>query len=490
MISDAEFADFAIHLENIYRDELHRGPTDTFVDPLGRSRWTTDYYVLRTEGKDHETASREVNRRIREIVGLPVDPPVDPPVEPPVDPPPPPTSDLVRQVAGYVRTEGRKWSDDSGRRSFRICSWFPALRCFKDHRDASLRQLDEIREYWQGVRIFWHLGTPWWTDHNMGVDPRWPDFDNLFVAFLRECQARNIRVSMSSGDMQVLVPDGNEAHWHAHMAELAASVDQTTVGWWGVWNEGWQNAARPSPETAAAISQTIQSRYPWGAHALSDPSTGEEAAGLDAWSRPPANHTLIHGWRDFPGSIRRAFNLVYEGKGWLLNQDEPVGAGPRVYRRDDNPRHLFALYTMHLLTDQMTTFFGGHGLTAWSPENGLSRDWGFRELPRIWKDINIPEHFDGWGLRAGHRGDAAVYATTYADRGEGPERCDGVQSGNRAFFMVYGGRGNWDVRSRWNATARIWTETGLLAESNVSAGQQVLQAPSSMEAALVELEMR
>jgi hypothetical protein len=477
-ITDSEFQDFADRLDAVYRDDLKRDPLETFVDPLGRGRWATDYYMLREDGLSHDAAFAEVKRLIYEIVGI------ENLIDPPVKPVP---NDLVKFVQGYVRTQGRRWADDSGLRSFRICSWFPALRCFRDHREAALLELDNIAAHWQGVRIFWHVwtGNGWAPGYE--VDPRWPDFDELFVDFLLACRDRGLRVSLSCGDMQDLCPDSNEVHWHEHIAELAASVDQMTVSWFSIWNEGWKNAARPTPDNAAYISNAIQRHFPWGAHGLSDPQDQEEAIPLSNWSRPPANFTLVHGTRDFPSSIRRAFNLVYEGQGWLLNQDEPVGAGPNVTARDDNPRHLFALYTMHLITGQMTTFFGGHALKSWTPTAGLERDWGFRELPELWSLMNLPENFQEWELRAGHRSDAAIYATSYADRGNGPERCDGAQNGDYAWFIPSGGRGIWDIRSRWNATFRIWTHEGLAAEGTVSAGGQIFSGGADTEALIIEL---
>lgn len=484
-MTDQEFITFADHLEATYRDTLSRGPEVTHVDRLGWARWTSDYVTQRQAGQSHEPAIAEVTRRIHAAAG----------VLPPPGPAPTPGDRLIRPVEGYVRTEGRRWADDSGLRSFRVVSWFPALRCARDRWDETLRELDAIALGWHGVRIFWHLGTPWWTDTGYGVDPRWPNFDQVFTRFLQACRDRQLRVSLSAGDMQVLCPrgerDGAERDWYRRIAQLCASVDQQTVSWWGIWNEGWQNAATPSARYAAELSAIVQAVYPWGAHALSDPQEQEEPWALDEWSRPPANHTPVHGTRGYPDSLRRAFNLTYDehaGGGRtprLINQDEPVGAGPDVYARDDDPRHLFALYTLHRICGQMTTFFGGHGLKSWRQPGDLARDWGFRELPARWAQMSIPEDIQGWEIKPGHHGDAAIYPSSFADRGEGPERCDGAQTADRAWFVASGGRGIWQLRSRRDAHVRVWGPRGVIREGPASAGAVIFSADASTTRAVV-----
>jgi hypothetical protein len=80
-LSDPELTLLAQRLERKYSaapDEggLGRGPTTTYVDPLGASRWRWDYINLRNEGKTPDQAWAQVNRTINGIAGLPGD--VDP----------------------------------------------------------------------------------------------------------------------------------------------------------------------------------------------------------------------------------------------------------------------------------------------------------------------------------------------------------------------------------------------------------------------------
>lgn len=74
---DAELTRLSERLDAKYRAPreaggLGRGPTETFVDPLGRARWMHDYFTHRGTVGEAE-AWRRVNRTINDIVGLPGD---------------------------------------------------------------------------------------------------------------------------------------------------------------------------------------------------------------------------------------------------------------------------------------------------------------------------------------------------------------------------------------------------------------------------------
>lgn len=53
---------------------LGRGPTPTFVDPLGRARWMRDFYIHLDKGDDKDTAWKKVNQAINDIVHITGDP--------------------------------------------------------------------------------------------------------------------------------------------------------------------------------------------------------------------------------------------------------------------------------------------------------------------------------------------------------------------------------------------------------------------------------
>jgi hypothetical protein len=427
----------------------------TFPDDPGSFLWHSrmghDAYPCRTEAELAPLAAKHF-KELEDALGI------TEPVEPvePVEP----GDRLCVPVNGYIRTEGGFWADDSGPRSLRYCSWFAALRHYRDNPGAVREELKLIAQHWQGVRIFWHVWTANGWAPGYEVDPRWPDFDQVFTGFLRDCQALGLRVSISCGDMQDLCPDGNEDDEHRRIAQLAASVDQWTVSHWGIWNEGWQNSARGTdPAYAAHLSEIVQHAYPWNAHALTD--TNEEPANWQTWGRYPANNVMIHGERGWPNCMNRAYNTKYEGRpGTLINFDEPTGLGPDITTPLQTPEQLFGLYTVMLITGGMLTYFGGHGLKSWQQPGDLAKDWGFRELPALWRQMKLPEDVRGWAVVPGHKAEAAVSPTSFENSGRGPHRCDGIQTYDEAWYVVSAGRDSWDLRTRRTADVTIWRASG------------------------------
>ena len=83
-LEDPELIYLAEHLEKKYASPresggLGRGPTSTFVDPLGASRWRMDYMRHRDNGLTQKEAWKAVNKAINDIIGL--NPDVDPNVD-------------------------------------------------------------------------------------------------------------------------------------------------------------------------------------------------------------------------------------------------------------------------------------------------------------------------------------------------------------------------------------------------------------------------
>lgn len=69
--TDPEFNDFSAKLDAKYRDDGLRPAEPTFVDALGRGRWTYDYSLHRQAGLSHQQAWDKVNRAINDIWGIP-----------------------------------------------------------------------------------------------------------------------------------------------------------------------------------------------------------------------------------------------------------------------------------------------------------------------------------------------------------------------------------------------------------------------------------
>jgi hypothetical protein len=474
-------------LEDFYANHLPEANRpawrETPVDPEGYG-WMRVYFWHRAAGDDHERSVNKMLDAIRQAVGHA--PPV---VEPqrPVEPPPvgPRRIDMKPLVGFLRRGPNNSFADDSGPRRVGVCSWFPALRIFRDTPDEAMRQMDRMVGRWQGARVFWHLADPWWK--GLEVDPKWHNFDALFRLFLEQMWARGLRVSLTCGDMQY-IPSREHRALYRRIAQLCADVNQQVVCLSGMVNEARVNSNEKEDWTYwAGLSREWQQIYPWGQHGLSDPGDQEEPAGLIACSREPATVALLHGTRHTPvDAIRRAFNVRYEAHiGKPIVEDEPTGTGDDVYQPVDDPAWLFGIYTMKIITGQMVTFFGGAALRN---RQSLESDWGFTQLPALWNQMGIPEDIGTWELTPGHRNVAPLGVRTFADQGIGPHRVDQAVSGNMAIAVVYGGVGEWRLFSRlWDAHYRVFSHSGILAEGHVRRGEDLTQLNASHRALVVVL---
>jgi len=485
--TDPEFTNFTARLELLYQTEAvpPREKRDTFVDALGYGRWEGEYWDRRVHrGETHEQATRAIEAAIRDI-WHPTDPP-DPP-----DPPVPPPGEDVTPLKGFLRVVANSTvGDDSGPRSVRFCSDFAMLAKYRQDRDSVLRTLDGMRGRWHGVRLFWHLADPWAPD-NLDVRPSWSDFDPLFTGLLKECVDRELRVSLTAGDLQYL--SGPLPPYYQRIAALCASVNQQVVSLNGAVNEARVNSSQGEDWAFwGSMSSHFQHGYPWGLHGLSDPGDQEEPAALQACSRHPANVALLHGTRqDWISAIRRAFNVRYEGfKAEPIIQDEPTnmhGPAPgriKVYQPLATKQEVFGLYSTIILTGQVLTFFGDAALTNRLP---LDSDWGFTELPERWRQMHVPDDIGLYTLIPGHRPEAPI--TIEGIPGNAPGRCDNMVSpdGSRGYAVIYGETattpGVWKIRARVSVApdSGIWGPDGLMLGFNGSA-----DVPSANQACVVE----
>lgn len=460
-------------LDAHYRDAGQRqASTVLYVDRRGLAVWLATYIQLREQMVDAETAMARVLMQIDRTPGfLPGGVPEDP--QPPLPLPPLPAGD-VKPIVGFVRRHGRLAGDDHGPRRLQGCSWFPGIRVFMDDRDAALRQLDRIQGRWHFVRVFWHLAHAAWQEKGCAISPLMPGFEAAFRGFLLACKEREIRVSLTCGDLQFLA-DREHLLRFRHVAGLVAAFDQQTVGITGMVNEARVNS-RQGEDWAywADLSDEWQKIAPWGLHGLSDPGSQEEMEGLHASSRHPATLALIHGTRhDWIAAIRRSFNRIYEGTLTKpLCEDEPTNMGRDVYQPVDTPAQVFAIHTMAAMTGQILTHFGDASLWNGQP---LDTDWGFTELPRLWREMELPDRtIRQYTLIPGHRPEAPLTADQFeVPHGSGPHRVDQIvsETEGQAFAIVYGGHGLAHLRSRWDADWQVWAHNGLRATGRVSAGE-------------------
>jgi hypothetical protein len=476
-------------LEEFYRTTLNAPVRQTHVDSLGYARWLPEYTTARAKGINHSLAVTHMLNEVRKAAGI-------------SEPSQPPPARLgLKPIVGYLRSAPNiTIGDDTGPRIIGVCSWFPALRIFRDDRDEALRQMDRIVGRWQGARVFWHLGHPWWTDHGLGVNPDWPDFEHLFRTFLEEMWARELRVSLTCGDMQYL-PTSRHEELYRRVAGICRSVNEQVICLSGMINEARVNSSQGEDYRYwANLSSLWQDIYPWGQHGLTDPGSQEEPAGLIACSSGRATVALLHGTRHQPqDAIRRAFNVRYEGTFHPLVghasldkpiwQDEPTGPGQDVYQPVDDRHWLFGLYTMHILTGQPTTYFSGASLRTRAP---LDSDWGFKELPERWRQLQLPEDIGTWQLAPGHKPEAPLGARSFQNTGAGPHRVDQVFADAACYAVAYGGSGVWSLFSRlWDADYRVFTADGEIARGSVRRGETLAaDLHAGLRSVVVELLRR
>lgn len=479
MITDQEFTESKQDQETLYRAELQRPPGTSYLDPLGHARWDTDYYTLRERDRfPHLAALREVRRRIRAVAGLP-----DPEL-----PTPPPPSDI--NLIGYLRPgPNASWADDSGPRSVRFCSYFPLVRIVHDNFDFARQQMDRMIGRYQGARIFWHLATSYWVSSGCAIDPRASWFESAFRRTLDELWQRGLRAQLTSGDLQLL-PE--KPRWFRRVAEQCRDYNQQVVALSEMVNEARVNSdEREDWAYWATRLLEWQSIYPWGMSGLSDPGEFEEPAALNAASRSPATCGLSHGTRQSPeDSIRRAYNLRYEGfRDLPICEGEPngidTGASPGVTDGTTSKPHIFGLYAAKILTGQMLTHFDSAGL-GWH-HYPLDREWGFKELPALWKAMGIPEDIGRYSCIPGHKAEAPMTVRRFADAGDGPARFDNVVSpdGSKGFVIGSGGSGTWEPVVRQDCNWQYWQHDGAFLDGQAAAGAGLAGIDSARQAVVV-----
>lgn len=455
--------EFNARLNRLYAAMGRPASNCLHIDNEGMAAWPAEYLYLRQDGLSDEDATKAV---LRMITGS-----TEPP-DPPIHPPEPPTTQYVAPLQGYVRHQpSASIGDDTGPRSVRFCSYFGALGDLRDRPALFHQNLDLIPGRWQGARIFWHLASSGWVNAGRNVSPFDPNFDALLLEALSQFSKRGLRVQLTSGDHQFFPPNTDRHGLYARIAALCKRVNDKVVSISEVINEARVNSHEGEDWAFwASLSKDFQQVYPWGVHGTSDPGDQEEPADLRAASRPPATCTLLHGTRiDYISAIRRAFNVKFEGVPELyVVQGEPNAEGTDVYQGwPAGPQHaeVFGLHTMIVLTGQVLTFFGDAALYKHIP---LDSDWGFSNLPRLWREMAIPEDIGLYQLIPGHKPDAPVRLEGIP--GNAPARNDNMVSpdGKRGYSVVYGETattpGQWRLRHKDNGPMDVWTWQGCIAK--------------------------
>jgi len=256
----------------------------------------------------------------------------------------------------------------------------------------------------------------------------WPDFDNLFRTLLRAYRSRGLRLHIAFGDAQIITPDpAVEIALHERLARIAAEEGGAQViALWEVTNEYPMN--RHGGGSDASITQmgrviaAVKSYLPdvlcgQGAALSEEPDDLARSVrvGDVCISHPPRSPIDV--------CFKRTMNLVY----WENNpyrgfpvpfvQAEPKGPnvgpmdgiGDDMYLPTNDPGEITALYALHHLTGQWSTFFDGAAVRSIGESDEA---WGFDELPAIF-DRHLPEDVATWDRSTAGRG-----AILYWSRGD------------------------------------------------------------------------
>jgi len=415
---------------------------------------------------------------------------VDPDPEPPAASAPPSTPTGPR-IKGRLRvdmsTPRPSWRDDTGPIHPLFCTCFPLMRLAKFDRPRFEVTMGELAAHFMGTRFlaavgYWSKwgfdGRGWlsrevapvsFTNESGSRISEWLDYEDILRQVLDAHRVRGLKAFLSNGDLQAIFTGGvGETAHHERLAHITKDYPDV-VEFYETANERWQNAYLGGDvDRARMFAQAFETINPWPHVLLSaPPGDAEEAANMIAWSTS-ADACTIHGTRHtWVDAIRRCFNVEYETRrhGQLkqaMIQGEPTGPGRDVYQPTNDPDQLFGIYAMHKMCGHMSVYLNSAGIRM--KEGSIAQGWGFTELGPLL--AHIPDDIGTWPhLRPGHRGDAPIYATQFEDQGEGPHRVDCVHDGKRVVAMVYGGRGQWDIRSRWTLRYRVLASLGISAGS-------------------------
>jgi hypothetical protein len=234
---------------------------------------------------------------------------------------------------------------------------------------------------WCGIRTWTTLGEihgghggGFWAGRAVG--PQWtPQYWDHLRTFLIALKVRGLTVHLALGDIRPeAVPD--RAQYARDLSTVVQEIGPNVVALFETANEsrdtGGGHDVEASSEALARFATVFKQQHPGVLIGLSAFTGTEDVSILNAFSRPPADLFLVHGFRDnrWWDRIRHIFSLRYEGKpakriGW---QGEPFGPGVLVSASQNKHENDDAVMTgaaaMALMTRQAWVGFSGPGVIS------------------------------------------------------------------------------------------------------------------------------
>ncbi len=417
--SDAGAIAFSEELERIYKEDLSRGPRDTYIDVLGAARWYGDFRILTEMGLSEPQATQSVRNEIYRISGIPVP--------------------VVAGLQGPLIRVADGWKDNTGYVNPIVCHFGDGLSL--DIRDPGLcdTHLDAIADAgYQIVRTWTVLRGPYWAGRECG-----PDFQSNYrecvVQFAHKLHMRGLRWMVSQGDLLAqYTTQANRKHVLQLILEAIASVHPDVIAFVDIGNESWQNG-EDNPERLSELARFIQPFAHNATITLTSPPS-EEADDL-------RNYTFhvydVHGSRDgrYWDKVRHIFSLGYERGSKTRNgiQSEPFGQGDLVSASSNKQEIDAGVYMLgaavSCMARQVWTYFSGPGVKATGSNERLWEMPGFYETPDIIKQLPADLMTFQTLIHGGASQNRRIYAVPSVDE----TRCDhAIHDDGRFVCAIYG----------------------------------------------------
>lgn len=369
------------------------------VDPVGLTRWTSDYRIHRANGMSHDSACRRVTNDIYKIWGLP-----------PLD-----SGPNKNKIVGVLRQSGWRTQDDDGDKVVMMGHAMSLFALFVRDRAKARRQAEALMQRFGGWRSCDVLGywdrnrpvnggpppDPWvawlgkevtpfsFRSYGERIVPATPNYYTEYRDYVTMVHDVGGKLMADRGDTNAWT----RAQKLQHMTEVGRVFGglpfgrEVLAGLWGL-NEAWQNGASVQ-EGGWELVRDMVLAFKAGAGWLPDvvglsapggmkpDGSGEYGGELPqdilTWSSSPATACTIHGSRAInehliPHYFGYGYDRTIRNAGKKVWNTEPLGGGKGVSVGELNDVELLCgMAFQALATGQEWTFMSGNGVFGGAP---------------------------------------------------------------------------------------------------------------------------